>query len=219
MNRAEFMSRLRELLSDITESEREEALNYYEDYFDEAGAENESSVIQDLVSPEKVAFIIKKDAQGSETGEYTERGYFDGDEEKQTPVEKKKEKRKFPWVLILILAIFALPIWGGLFGGLVGLLAGAVGIVIALLLAAIALTFAGIVGGIAMIVWGAVKVLVSPAVGLLGIGAGAIFLAIGLCFLLLCIWIIGKVIPAIFRFFIDLCQKLLYKIKGGARHE
>ena len=45
MNRSEFMTRLRELLTDINEAEREEALSYYEEYFDDAGEENEASVI------------------------------------------------------------------------------------------------------------------------------------------------------------------------------
>ena len=34
MNRLEFMSELEKLLSDISENEREEALNYYNDYLD-----------------------------------------------------------------------------------------------------------------------------------------------------------------------------------------
>ena len=77
MNRAEFMARLRDLLSDITEAEREEAMNYYEDYFDDAGVENEESVIESLGSPEKVAATIKdglNDGNGT-NGEFTENGY------------------------------------------------------------------------------------------------------------------------------------------------
>ena len=45
MNRQEFMKRLEELLQDISENEREEALQYYNDYFDDAGAENEAQII------------------------------------------------------------------------------------------------------------------------------------------------------------------------------
>lgn len=61
MNRVEFMNELETLLSDVTESEREEAIKYYNDYFDDAGIENESSVISELVSPQKVANTIKED--------------------------------------------------------------------------------------------------------------------------------------------------------------
>lgn len=35
MNRKEFMDQLEKLLSDISEDERREALDYYESYFDE----------------------------------------------------------------------------------------------------------------------------------------------------------------------------------------
>ena len=65
MNRAEFMKQLEYLLRDISESERQEALDYYNSYFDDAGAENESKVIQELGSPGKVAAIIKADLAGS----------------------------------------------------------------------------------------------------------------------------------------------------------
>ena len=37
MNRAQFMKQLEKLLSDISEEERKEALDYYESYFDDAG--------------------------------------------------------------------------------------------------------------------------------------------------------------------------------------
>ena len=40
MNRKVFMERLRECLADISAEEREDALTYYESYFEEAGVEN-----------------------------------------------------------------------------------------------------------------------------------------------------------------------------------
>ena len=40
MDRAQFMKQLERLLSDISEAERQEALAYYNSYFDEAGPEN-----------------------------------------------------------------------------------------------------------------------------------------------------------------------------------
>ena len=53
MNRIEFMEELSGLLQDIPEEDRMDALNYYNDYFDDAGAENEKNVIDELESPEK----------------------------------------------------------------------------------------------------------------------------------------------------------------------
>lgn len=76
MNRAEFMQQLSELLSEISPTEREEALQYYKDYFDDAGVENEASVIEELGTPEKVAQTIKADLLGKTTDdwEFTEAG-------------------------------------------------------------------------------------------------------------------------------------------------
>ena len=59
MNRKQFMEQLERLLSDISEAERQEALEYYEGYFDDAGPENEGEVIRELGNPGKVAAIIK----------------------------------------------------------------------------------------------------------------------------------------------------------------
>ena len=61
MNRIEFMEELSGLLQDIPEEDRMDALNYYNDYFVDAGAENEKNVIDELVSPENVAAKIKAD--------------------------------------------------------------------------------------------------------------------------------------------------------------
>ena len=76
MNRAEFMRRLTELLGEVSPMEREEAIQYYNDYFDDAGAENESSVIASLGSPEELARTIKAGLNDSGNGgEFTESGF------------------------------------------------------------------------------------------------------------------------------------------------
>ena len=48
MNRKEFMERLEVLLAVIPEEERQEALKFYTDYFEDAGEENEAQVIREL---------------------------------------------------------------------------------------------------------------------------------------------------------------------------
>lgn len=61
MNRNEYMAALRRALSVLPEEERASALRYYEEYFDDAGPENEQEVISDLGAPEKVAEQILAD--------------------------------------------------------------------------------------------------------------------------------------------------------------
>lgn len=76
MNRAEFMRRLTELLGDVSPMEREEAIQYYNDYFDDAGVENESGVIASLGTPEELARTIKAGlSDGGNGGEFTESGF------------------------------------------------------------------------------------------------------------------------------------------------
>ena len=106
MNRVEFMGQLERLLWDIPESDRLDALRYYNDYFDEAGPENEAQVIQKLGSPGKVAATIKADLNlaGNQHAEYTERGYYDGREntnpnppaQKEKGYHEPKQKRQIP---------------------------------------------------------------------------------------------------------------------------
>lgn len=85
MNRQEFMKRLEMLLKDISQAEREEALQYYNDYLDDAGVENEQEAMESLGSPEQVAANIKIGLRdGGSTGEYTENGFIIGGEEKRT---------------------------------------------------------------------------------------------------------------------------------------
>ena len=73
MNRTDFMEQLERLLQSITPAEREEALQYYNDYFDDAGAENEQEVIEALGNPARVAENIKRDLSEN-VGENVSRG-------------------------------------------------------------------------------------------------------------------------------------------------
>lgn len=69
MNRVEFMRQLESLLQNVAATEREEAIQYYNDYFDDAGAENEQAVIEALGNPARVAENIKRDLIGNGYGE------------------------------------------------------------------------------------------------------------------------------------------------------
>lgn len=91
MNRKEFMEELEKQLVHLSEEEREEALNYYQEYFEDAGAENEETVIRNLGSPEKLAKSILADLN---KGEFTEKGYqMDGDSNPYQVV-RAEEKQK-----------------------------------------------------------------------------------------------------------------------------
>lgn len=213
MTRAEFMEKLKNLLSDIPEGEREEALNYYEDYFDDAGVENEEEVVRSLGSPEKVAKTIRdglSDGSGVQ-GEFSETGYSGygeeekdevityGTSEKQKFSEKIKQKGNGGLILLLILAIFALPILGPVIIGIGSAIFG-------VLMAAVVVLFALVIVGIALIVSGATVfaaaigcLFVTPAVAVMLFGHSLLLLGVGILVTVLGIWVATKAVPPVIR--------------------
>jgi len=96
MSRIDFMKRLEALLQGISVEERKEAMQYYNDYFDDAGVENESHIMSELGSPEKVAATIKAGLKGAAetSSQYSETGYTDTRfEEKEAPAIRNRQKQ------------------------------------------------------------------------------------------------------------------------------
>ena len=71
MDRAEFLNRLEAQLLDVPQAEREEALQYYEDYLNDAGDAGDFDILQELGTPEKVADSIRNGLrqESSDAGE------------------------------------------------------------------------------------------------------------------------------------------------------
>lgn len=96
MNRSEFMFALAQLLADLPLEERSEALKFYNNYFDDAGPENEQQIIEELISPKHVAQSIHAGLDGSAgEGEYREDGYHETyDAGAQHPVYMQAHKQE-----------------------------------------------------------------------------------------------------------------------------
>lgn len=82
MTKLEFMKELESLLLDVPLEEREEALQYYRDYFEDAGEDREEDIMKELGGPARIAAIIKADlnsdsADRENRGYFTEKGYHD----------------------------------------------------------------------------------------------------------------------------------------------
>ncbi len=241
MNRQEFMNQLERLLSDVPEAERQDALAYYEDYFDEAGPEQEAQVIQDLGSPGRVAATIKADLKdgGRNRGEFTENGYQDSRfrEQSQTPArradgaektgkeefrknlwqqhrEERREQRQPKGIGGWALLILAICLIGPILLGVGGGLLGLIAGAAGLVLA-LALSGALMVGGgIFSIVISAVRLAAHPAGGLVGIGVGLLVAALGILLVLLFIWLAFQIFPRVFRWSVEKIQKLFRHGKG-----
>lgn len=88
MNKNEFLLELRKNLKSLPVLEIETVVNYYNEYFIDAGEENEQKVISELGPPSAVASKI--------IGEYI--------------VSDSPKNKGFKWVWIVILAVFASPV-------------------------------------------------------------------------------------------------------------
>lgn len=192
MNRIEYMTKLASLLQDIPEVERRDAMKYYNDYFDEAGEENEEQVIREFGAPEEVAENIKADLKGKteditddqqgQSGNYqfqTRENDHSSEYQYEMSGDKKKNARIWKIVLIVILAIIIGPVLIPLIGGI--LVAG-LAIVLTAIVGVFALVIAGIViaiVGISLVISGFIILLPQTAAGLALIGSGLIMLVLG----------------------------------------
>lgn len=115
MSKKEFLDKLEWLLRDLAPSEREEAMQYYYDYFEDAGEENEEEIIASLGSPEKVAEHIRRETNGEPVGrqaraeerklvKYADSYEQDAYEEDEHSVEKRGSASwsKKTWVFLVI---------------------------------------------------------------------------------------------------------------------
>lgn len=226
MNRAQFMEQLRRLLSDIPRDERDEALDYYESYFDDAGAENEASVIRELGSPGKVAAIIKADLRENNEnfGEYTERGYEDARarEEGQMPARKErgyhagKAKSSGKVILILVLLVFLSPFLKGAAGAAVGILAAILLLPFLVVLGVGAAGIGLVVSAVLVGIVGINFLAALPASGLLILGIACLMMAVGILLCILLGWLIAVCLPALLRKVTDFCHNILSKKKKEA---
>ena len=239
MNRTEYMERLEQLLLVLPEEEREEALQYYHDYFDDAGVEKEETVIRELGTPEEVAAKIRAGLAG-ESGEYSEQGFEDvrfhksheivaeaervdgtweeiAEDNEEFQQNKKRKKNTNVWkvIAIIVLILFAAPIMIPV--GIAGL-----AVIFALIVTVVAVLFAlGVSGfaillsGIIVIVAGIAKIILAPATGILATGIGCILLAVGVLVSWVIVSILVKIVPGLIRGIVNILRTPFRK--AGAR--
>lgn len=97
MNRIEFMERLTRLLSDLPENERNEALQYYNDYLDDAGVENEQEVLDALGTPEQLAASIRNglNDENAVWGEFSEKGFSQQEQESDELIVHERRSEQY----------------------------------------------------------------------------------------------------------------------------
>lgn len=188
MNKEEFLKELSLLLADIEEDDRKEALDYYNNYFDEAGKENEEKIISELGSPEKIAMEIKQSQIDSKSNnwEFSEKGYKDTSLDSKNEiikVENNKEKQKMNLATKIVIGIIILLSLGLLKNLNIGFIDFILLIISFIIGISIFLPLFGVVMammGIGLFIAAIGHIATSASIGLLGFGSALIFLALGI---------------------------------------
>lgn len=218
MNREGFMAELERLLSGMPDDERNAAVQYYADYFADAGAENEDAVIRELGSPEKVAESIKADYYGTqfhaedfEHKDYMEK-YGSGPERREESSWKGNRESGGPRtdnrlkvVLLILIAVVLWPVTLGIGAAVIGVAAAAVSVCAALVVAAVCIMFAGVI----VIVVGLALIAIPPSAFIV-MGIGILLFVFGLIATAGTVKLCIVVYPAMLRGFVNLCRRPFY---------
>lgn len=224
MNKAEYMSALTHALSGLPPEEQQSALRYYEDYFADAGTDNEAQVIAGLGAPEAVAQLILNDycelipsqgtgAQGDHDSstwhEQTASGAWqkakDCAQDASQGIKSTLKSNNIWWkiLLIFLFVCVVIPVIAGLFSGVVGLLAGLLAGVAGVLLAGVVV----FVVGVALFILGLFSIFVNPAYGVLMCGGGLVMVAVGMVLTALTVKLLHVCVPYIRRLFTNCVTK------------
>lgn len=201
MNRNEFLSGLEACLTALPQEEREAALTFYREYFDEAGVENEAQVLTELGDPANVARLILGEEAEIPPQNEQQQASEPAQNPPLPPLYDKPKRSAGMTALLIILAVFASPVWlsiaAALLGVLITVFAVVVAAVIALFAVVVALAFAGIAALIA-----AIATLVSdPLTGLVILGMSLASIGCGMLFTVPLIILIRRGFPAMGRWF------------------
>ena len=218
MTKEQFLFQLEQKLLDIPEDERAEAMEYYRDYFSDAGPENEEQVITELGSPDKVAASIKEGLRSGrdDAGTVGQPPQTRGTAKSYSEANKgrKQTDSRSKWILIILVAIFTFPFWIGAVGVIFGVLVAIVATIFGLLVAAVALAAAGLVAGVVCMIVGIVRFFTGGFVtGLMTVSIGLLLFAMGCLCTAAIIFVFGQVFPWILRGISNLMHNGFHKRK------
>ncbi len=173
MTRAEFIAELRGRLYTLPAEERDNAVQFYEEYFDDAGPENEQAVINELGSPENVANkILSGEGNITPAQSWKTPG-------RNTPKQSDTTGLK---IAVAILAVISSPIWLTLLFLFAVAAFAAVIFAMAMLTALVAVALACLVVCVVCLVLGVWLLFRDPlngafvlSVGLMGLGGALVF--------------------------------------------
>jgi uncharacterized membrane protein len=195
VNRKEFLRKLQLELYKLPRHEIDDAIAYYNEYFEEAGPDQEQSVIKELGTPSKIATQIKADyaVRQLESMESNRGNRAGGNEQLPATTggnagngnnEKAPGKLSAAWwvVIGIVGGIFAAPVAIPVAFALAAVLIGLFITVIALLIAGlvtaivlIVLSFVAVIVGITLLATSAPLAVLVIGMGLMGLSLMALF--------------------------------------------
>lgn len=197
MDKAGYLKSLRSKLHRLPEHEIDAALIYYEEYFDEAGEENEQQVIQQLGPPSQVAAQILADLAIKDLD--------------ATPTSTKKNMSAF-WLIIL--AILSAPLSLPLLATAIALIFSAGAVVFSFIIAIVATVGGILFGGLVTLVSGLFILTEHWPTALLFTGIGLTITGFGVLIFSPCIRLIKRIGLACVEGLAWLFQRITRKRKG-----
>jgi uncharacterized membrane protein len=187
VNKENFLFDLRKKLEALSSEEREAAITYYEEYFNDAGVENEQSVINELGSVEKIANgILKENNYPIIDNNLKEDKYINNDNNNNN-VKIDYVSIALIILIFIILAPVIIPLFFAVLGIMIGLLFGGIGILIT---------------GLVVSVMGVVTLFLYPLDALFILGIGLVMFSSGILVTTFMVNLCAKGIPALVRFIV-----------------
>lgn len=131
MTRTEYIAKLTKYLRKLPQQDYEEAIEYFMEYFEEAGPENEARVIAELGTPKEAAHEVISRLL-----------------EEKTVEDKSSLRNKTAILWIAILAVLASPVALPILLFFLAMIMTLLMIIFAVIVTALALTFALLISGI-----------------------------------------------------------------------
>lgn len=195
MNRKQYMTELRQRLKKLPVDELDRAMRYFEEYFDEAGAQNEQEAIECLGTPQDAAEGIIRSIAVRRL-------------EEPEADRRKGSGKGMATLKIVFLSLAAFPKMPA--GSVLLFLVAAAGMILAV--AAILFVLGFVITGIGSLLIGLWVLTFAPASGMVMLGWG----------LLLCAgeWMFFQLLPPVFTWFQNMIRYLLLQMvrKGGKKH-
>lgn len=182
MNKDEYLEKLSTYIrKEIPADEYNNVMEYYSEYFADAGPDKEQDVIVELGNPEDIAKSVIAEYRGKNPSDiYVE----------------KPRKKGIPVGLFVAVAIIGLPLWLSLL--VVAICIIAVLFVIAFVVAVSSIAF--MLGGAIISGVGIVTAFMSPGNGMVAVGGGFLMIAAGVILMMLTvlfIMLVGRLCNAI----------------------